>query len=95
MPAFVVAELEVIDKQKYEVYKQLVPATLQPFGGRFIVRGGKVEALDGVWSPQRLVIIEFPSAEKAKAWMESPEYAPAKAIRHASANSKIIVVEGL
>jgi uncharacterized protein (DUF1330 family) len=95
MPAYVVADLEVIDNEKYEVYKKLVPPSLQPFGGRFIVRGGSVQILDGEWSPKRLVIIEFPSMEKAKAWANSPEYAEAKAMRQASANSKIIAVEGL
>ena len=95
MPAFVIADIEVIDKERYERYKQLVPGTLEPFGGRFLARGGRVESLDGPWSPQRVVILEFPSVERAQAWMNSPEYAEAKAIRHATAHSRIIVVEGL
>jgi uncharacterized protein (DUF1330 family) len=95
MPAFVIADIEVIDKERYERYKQLVPGTLEAFGGRFIARGGRVETLDGEWSPQRVVILEFPSVERAQAWMDSPEYAEAKAIRHATARSRIIAVEGL
>ncbi len=95
MSAFVVADLDVFDPEKYEMYKHLVPATLELYGGRYLARGGKVEALDGTWTPARLVIIEFPSIEKAKAWANSPEYAKAKAIRHETAHSRIIVVEGL
>src|SRR5688572_6485580 len=95
MPAFVVVELEVFDKEKYEIYKQMVPGTLEPYGGRFIVRGGKVETLEGDWLPERFVILEFPSMEKAKAWSDSPEYAPARAVRHQTARSRMIAIEGL
>lgn len=95
MPAFVVVDLEVIDTEKYEVYKKMVPPTLEPYGGRFMVRGGAVQTLEGTWSPKRFVILEFFSVEEAKAWWNSPEYAEAKAMRHASARSEIIVVQGL
>jgi len=95
MPAYIVVDLEVIDSEKYESYKQMVPASIAPYSGRFIVRGGKVETLEGSWSPKRMVILEFPSVERAKAWWDSPEYAKAKALRHQTARSQMIVVEGL
>lgn len=95
MAAYVVVEVEVQDKDRYETYKRMVPPTLTPYGGRFIVRGGEVEALEGEWAPKRLVIVEFPSVERAKAWWSSQEYAEAKALRQATAHSRMIVVAGL
>lgn len=95
MPSYVVVEVEVLDAQRYELYKQMVPPSLAAYGGRFIVRGGAVETLEGTWSPKRLVILEFPNAERAKAWWESTEYAEAKALRQASARTQMIVVEGV
>jgi uncharacterized protein (DUF1330 family) len=67
----------------------------KPSAGNFLVRGGKVENLEGVWSPKRFVIVEFSSVERAKAWWDSSEYAEAKALRQATANTQMIVVEGV
>ena len=95
MAAYVVVQVEVKDPQRYEGYKSMVMPTLQPYGGRFIVRGGKVHPMEGTWTPKRFVIVEFPSVEQAKAWWASPEYAEAKALRQATAESQLIIVEGL
>ena len=95
MPAYVVVEVEVLDPQRYENYKPMVPPSIMPFGGRFLARGGKVESLEGAWSPKRFVILEFPSVERAKAWWSSPEYAEAKALRQATSRTQMIVVEGV
>lgn len=95
MPAFIVVEIEVVDNDRYEAYKLLAPPSIAVYGGRYVVRGGKSETLEGGWSPKRVVILEFPSLEKAKALWSSEEYAQAKALRHATAHSKMIVVEGL
>jgi uncharacterized protein (DUF1330 family) len=95
MPAYVVVDLDVIDKETYEIYKKMVPETVAQYGGKYIVRGGNVETLEGTWAPQRLVILEFPSIEKAKAWSDSAEYAKPKALRQACARSQIILVEGV
>jgi uncharacterized protein (DUF1330 family) len=65
------------------------------YGGKYVARGGKNETLEGAWQPNRLVILEFPSMEQAKAWVNSPEYAPARALRHKYAKSKMVVVEGV
>jgi uncharacterized protein (DUF1330 family) len=94
MSAYVVVEVEILDAEKYERYKELVPASIARYGGRFIVRGGKVQNLEGTWSPQRFVVLEFPSSEKAVAWWNSEEYAAAKALRQASSQTQMILVEG-
>ena len=95
MPAYVVVEIEVLDAGRYETYKRMVPPSLAAYGGRFVVRGGAAETLEGEWSPKRLVIVEFPSVERAKAWWGSPEYAEAKALRQATARTQMLVVEGV
>ncbi|MGZ5435620.1 MAG: DUF1330 domain-containing protein [Pyrinomonadaceae bacterium] len=94
MPAYIVVEVEVEDPVRYEDYKKMVPPSLAAYGGRFLVRGGKVENLEGDWAPKRFVIAEFPSVDQAKAWWSSPEYAEAKALRQATAKTQMIVVEG-
>lgn len=95
MSAFVVVQVEVKDPERYEAYKKMVPPTLEKFGGRFVARGGAVHVIEGDWSPKRFVLIEFPSVERAKAWWASPEYAEAKALRQATADSRLIIVEGV
>jgi uncharacterized protein (DUF1330 family) len=95
MAAYIVTEVDVRDAERYEDYKRLVPPTLDGYGGRFVVRGGAAETLEGDWSPRRIVVLEFPSAEKAKEWWGSPEYAPAKELRQATAHTRMILVEGV
>jgi uncharacterized protein (DUF1330 family) len=95
MPAYIVVEVDVHNPTEYEDYKKLTPGSLKNFQGKFIVRGGKTETLEGDWSPKRFVMLEFPSIELAKAWWASEEYAPAKALRQRTATSKMIVVEGV
>lgn len=95
MVAYVINDMEIIDPALFEEYKKLSPATVAQYGGRFLARGGQTETLEGAWSPQRLVILEFPSVVQAKAWANSPEYAPAKRLRQQSANSNLIVIEGV
>ena len=95
MPAYIVVEVEIHNPAEYEDYKKLTPGSLKNYQGKFIVRGGKTETLEGDWSPQRFVMIQFPTLELAKAWWASEEYAPAKALRQRTASTKMIVVEGL
>ena len=94
MAAYIIVQVNVNDSKRYEDYKKMVPSTLEPYGGRFLVRGGKVQNLEGSWDPARMVIIEFDSVERAKAWWGSNEYAEAKALRQATADTEMIVVEG-
>ena len=95
MPAYYIADVDVHDPEEYEAYRQGVPASLEPYGGRFVVRGGAFEVLEGDWTPTRLVVLEFPSVERARAWYESEEYAPLLALRQRVATSRAMVVEGL
>ncbi len=94
MPAFVVVEIEVTDPVKYEKYKQLAPPSIRKYGGRYLVRGGEVQVLEGKWSPKRFVILQFESFDQAKAWWNSPEYREAKLLRQASARTAMIWVPG-
>jgi uncharacterized protein (DUF1330 family) len=94
MPAYVICDIGVHDPETYREYVARVPGTLEPFGGRFIVRGGDYEPLEGDWRPRRLVVIEFPSVENAKGWYSSPEYADAMQIRHRASDGSILLVEG-
>ena len=95
MPAYVIAEIEVKDPVTYEEYRQVAGPTLAPYVGRFVVRGAAAERLEGDRDPQRIVVLEFPSVERAKAWWASEEYAGPKAIRQRSASSRLIVVAGV
>ncbi len=95
MSAYVIVQVEVHDEQGYEKYKPMVPATLEPFGGRFVVRGGDPETLEGDWAPARLVVIAFPDRDKARQWLESDVYREARALRHATARTRMIVVDGV
>jgi uncharacterized protein (DUF1330 family) len=95
MPAYVIADIMVHDPAGYEAYKPLAAASVAQYGGRYIARGGRTDALEGTWAPNRLVILEFDSLERARAWYDSPEYAPAKKIRQRTATSSAVAVEGL
>lgn len=95
MSAFVIVDVHVTDPVQYEEYKKLAAPTVEAAGGRYVVRGGAVETLEGSWVPGRFVVLEFPNAERAKAWWSSDSYRPAKALRHAAARSQMILVEGL
>jgi uncharacterized protein (DUF1330 family) len=92
--AYVIGEIEVTDPAKYDDYRKQVAATVEKHGGRFIVRGGQAEPLEGGWSPRRIVVLEFPSMAKALAWYRSPEYAPLIKLRQQGSRGKLIVVEG-
>ena len=94
MPAYVIVEIEIQNTSAYEEYKKLTPAAISAYGGKFTVRGAKTECLEGDWEPERIVVLEFPSTERAKQWWASPEYSEAKAIRQKSAKTQMIVVEG-
>ena len=94
MSAYVVAEVEVTDPAVYEEYRKLVPATVAKYGGKFLVRGGAIEAKEGGWLPKRFVVLEFDSMDQARKWYHSPEYAPALALRTRAARSKVLLVEG-
>jgi uncharacterized protein (DUF1330 family) len=96
MPAYVIADVAVSDPAKYEGYKALSPGAVEKHGGRLIVRGGQCVTLEGDWKPGRLVVIEFPSFEKAQAFYTSVEYTAARRARAgATSRFNMVVVEGL
>ena len=95
MPAYIIVEVHIHNEVEYEDYKKLTPASLLPFRGRFIVRGGETETLEGIWQPKRIVVLEFPTKEAAKDWWASNEYAPAKALRQRTATTNMILVQGV
>lgn len=95
MTAFVIVDIEVTDPEGYDEYKKLAAPTVAAYGGLYIARGGKTETLEGGWHPNRLVILQFENMERAKAWWNSAEYELVKGIRYRTANSRMIVVEGL
>ena len=95
MSAYVIVNIEVNDPQQYEVYKSMAPASIEAYGGKYIVRGGPIDILEGRWTPRRVVILEFPDKRAAHLWWNSSEYAEAKAMRNGCAYAEIVVVEGL
>jgi uncharacterized protein (DUF1330 family) len=94
MAVYMILEIEVLDEETYAQYKERVPATLPKYGGRYLVRGGEVTPLSGNWHPERIVIVEFPSAEHFQSWLTSPEYSELAQIRLRSTKSKAVMVEG-
>ena len=94
MFAYVIAEVSVTDPQLFAEYGRGVPGTIAAYGGKYLVRGGAVEAKEGAWTPRRVVMLEFPSMERARTWYESAEYRPLLAMRLQAAQSKMIFVEG-
>jgi uncharacterized protein (DUF1330 family) len=95
MKSYIIVDVNITDPARYEDYKKLTPDSLKPFDGKFVVRGGNTEVLEGDWEPGRVVILEFPSFAKAKAWWSSENYASAKAIRQSASETRMIVVEGI
>lgn len=94
MAAYIIVEVSITDPEEYEEYKKLTPATIAAYDGKFVIRGGQTETLEGDWQPGRIVLLEFPSVNRAKEWWSSEVYSKAKAIRQRSAKTKMIVVEG-
>jgi uncharacterized protein (DUF1330 family) len=94
MASYIIAEVDVHDAAGFEEYRKLVPGTIAQYGGRYIVRGGKSEVLEGDWTPKRIVILEFPDFERAREWWASQEYAEPKKMRQRTARTNLVLVEG-
>ncbi len=94
MAAYVIVEVSIDDPLEYEEYKKLTPAAVAAYDGRFIVRGGQTVSLEGDWDPERIVVLEFPTIDRAKEWWSSELYATAKLIRQRTAKTKMIIVQG-
>ena len=94
MAAYVVIQVNVTDEEKYEAYKKRTPASVEKYGGRFLVRGGAQQDLEGALGYSRIVLLEFPDIDRAKQWYDSPEYQEAKAVRAGASTGIFTVVEG-
>ena len=95
MPAYIIAEIQVTDPVAYDDYRPLAAASIARFGGRFMVRGGTVNLLEGEPQPERIVVIEFPDVETARRWYRSEEYQIALKIRQAASRGRVLLAEGI
>src|SRR5690349_19375494 len=94
MAAYVFGDIEVTDPAAFQEYRERLSATLEQYGGRFVIRGGRVNVKEGDWQPHRLLMLEFPTFEQAEHWYNSPEYKPLIAIREKAARSHLLIAEG-
>lgn len=95
MAAYIIVDLTVTDQPAMDEYRKRVPATVAQYGGRFLVRGGAHETVEGDWKPNRVVVLEFPSLAQAKRWYDSEEYREPKAMRLRAGRANMIMVEGV
>ncbi len=95
MPAYVIVEIDILDPVGYEDYKKLASATVKKYGGKYIVRGGNTEVLEGDWKPKRIVVLQFESAERAKEWLNCEEYGEPRKMRRRTVRTNMILVEGM
>src|SRR5579871_5143101 len=95
MPAYVIALVEIMQRERYPEYAAMASRAVESFGGRYIARGGRMEVLEGDLAQRRIALIEFDNLEKAKAWWNSEQYREAKALRQAIARTTLLAVEGL
>lgn len=95
MAGYVIAIVDVTNAEGYQEYSRQVPATIAKYGGRYLVRGGKVEVREGEWPGPRTVILEFPSLARALEWYDSSEYKPLRPLRQANSRARIAFFEGV
>ena len=94
MTAYLVLDFSILDLPRFLPYADAIPAFIEKHGGRYIVRGVEPTVMEGSWSPDRVVVLEFPSQDHAKAFLADPDAQPLFALRHRTTNSKLILVEG-
>jgi uncharacterized protein (DUF1330 family) len=95
MPAYVIVNVATRHPEKYERYKEMAQETVAQYGGRYLVRGGRMKVLEGSWQPTRIVVLEFESYEKANEWWHSVEYAPARELRQRLSTTDLLIVDGV
>ncbi len=95
MPAYFIVDVDVFEPHSYEEYRRQVAPTIAAYDGRFVVRGGPFEVIEGDWQPHRLVVLEFPSVARCKEWYHSPEYGAILPLRLQSSHANAVVVEGI
>ena len=95
MPAYVIADVDVVDPERYGDYTAGTPESVARHGGRFVVRGGATRVLEGDWNPGRIVVLEFPTVDAALGWFNSDDYQELAAIRREASTARLIVAEGV
>jgi len=95
MAVYLISDVTARDADAFQIYRSRAAASIEKYGGRYLVRGGGIERLEGDWSPSVIIIVEFPSAEQARLWYASPEYAEALAVRDRALRRNLILVEGV
>jgi uncharacterized protein (DUF1330 family) len=95
MAAYVISDLQVRDAESIVEYRTLAAESIAQYGGRYLARYGAIEPILGDWTPEAIVIIEFPSMQRAREWFDSPEYAKARSIAERALSRRLIVVEGI
>ena len=95
MAGYVIIDVKITDPERYQEYRTSAAATLEAYGGRYLARGGKTETLEGDWDTGRIVVLEFDSIERARAWWASEEYSAPKAVRQSASVTRMILVEGV
>lgn len=93
--SYLIVSIEITDPVRYAEYVRVVPATLDPYGGQYLARGGRSERLEGTWDPKRMVVLEFETFERARSWWASEDYRGPKALRQSAAVTNMILVEGV
>ena len=95
MAAYLIVDINVTDPARYEEYRKLVPPTLAAYDGKYLARGGAVKVLEGDFTPNRTVVVEFPTVARALEWWDSDDYRPIRQIRYDSAICRMLLVEGV
>ena len=95
MAAYVIVEIEIIDPVGFEEYKKRVVPIVEKYGGQYIAISDRVETLEGDWNPKRIVVLQFESMERAKEWLNCEEYREPRKMRHKTAKTNMILVEGV
>jgi uncharacterized protein (DUF1330 family) len=95
MAAYIIVDVVITDPEGFAPYRDMAPATVAAYDGKYLARGGALTPLEGDWDPKRITVIEFPSVERARAWWDSTDYAEAKAIRQRTTETKMLIVEGV
>ncbi|NTF43906.1 DUF1330 domain-containing protein [Rhizobium rhizogenes] len=95
MPAYIISDVTVRDAEAFQIYRSRAAASIAHYGGRYLVRGGKVEQLEGEWLRRAIIIVEFPDIEQARIWYRSPEYALALKVRDQALSRNLILVDGV
>ena len=85
----------ITDQSVFDDYLQQVPAVVESHGGKYLARGGAIEVVQGDWTPNRIVVVEFDSVERARGWQDSPEYVELKAMLNRSSNTSVVITEGV